>query len=100
MPPSVLPDPPTCTVPPVIQMITGVAVGDSLALTIGTFTGNPTYVYAWTRDGAAIPGATTRVYILADADLDAMVGATTTATNMGGSISVDSDPIGPVVPAP
>jgi hypothetical protein len=94
-----LPDAPTCTVPPVIQELDGHKVGDTLALTIGTWTGAPTFAYQWTRGGGAIPPANTRVYVIAPEDVGLMIGAMTTATNMGGSLSVDSVPIGPVTEA-
>jgi hypothetical protein len=97
-PPSALPDPPTNTVAPIIQSLGGVAVGDTLAGTIGAWTGSPTYVYSWQRGASDIAGATTRVYVIAAADLGAMLGYRVVATNAGGSTTVDATPVGPVTP--
>jgi hypothetical protein len=98
-PPSVLPDAPVCTVPPVIQELDGHQVGDTLAGTQGTWTNAPTLAYQWLRDADDIASAVTRVYVLADADVGAMVGYRVTATNAGGVTSADADEVGPVVPA-
>lgn len=47
-----------------LQTLDGVVVGDTLAGTMGTWTGAPTLTYQWTRGADDIAGATTRVYIL------------------------------------
>jgi hypothetical protein len=84
-----------------LQTLDGIVVGDTLAGTMGTWTGAPTLTYQWTRGADDIAGATTRVYILVDADVGSMIGYAVTTTNAGGSTTAASDPAGPVTePAP
>jgi hypothetical protein len=73
-----------------------------LSSTTGTWTGDPTpvYAYQWQRDTgggfASIPGATSSTYELDLADIDSMVRCRVTATNVGGSANADSNELGPV----
>jgi len=92
--------PPMCTVPPIIQSLGGVDVGDTLAGTVGTWTGSPTYAYQWLRDGNPIAGQITRVYIIAPEDLGLMIGYRATGTNIEGSTVVEAVPVGPVTEPP
>lgn len=74
--------------------VTGTAtVGQVLTTTLGTWTGDPTITYArqWKRDGVAISGATGATYTLVADDATKKVKCTVTATNGGGSVSVDSN---------
>ena len=70
-------------------------VGNVLTCTAGVWSGNPDPVltYQWTRDGAAISGATAATYTVqtADASTPHKVGCTVTATNSNGSLSVASN---------
>jgi hypothetical protein len=99
VPPTDRPPAPTNTSPPLIQQFTGLEVGDQVALSVGTWTGGPTYARQWKRDGAPIPGATLPAYTLAAEDVGAMIGGTVTGTNAGGSASAEADPVGPIVEA-
>ena len=98
-PPTELPPAPVCTVQPVIQELDGHDIGDILAGTIGTWSGDLTYAYAWKRGADVIAGETLRVYTITAADVGFLVGYSVTGTNMGGSTVADADPVGPVVPA-
>ena len=63
-PPTERPPAPVCTVLPVILELDGDDVGDILAGTIGTWSGDPTYAYAWKRGADVIAGETLRVYTI------------------------------------
>ncbi len=64
--------------------------GEVLTAIEGTWTGLPTYTYAWKRDGAAITGATARTYTLAAADVGKAISVTVTGTNTAGNASATS----------
>jgi hypothetical protein len=70
-------------------------VGETLSVTDGTWTGNPTptYAYQWRRNGSNIGGATSSTYLLVLADNGADVDCLVTATNSQGSASADSNDI-------
>jgi hypothetical protein len=59
----------------------------------GAWTGNPepTFTYAWRRDGAPIAGVTTSTYEPADDDIGATIWVTVTASNSEGAASADSN---------
>jgi len=95
--------PPVNTAVPVVQIVTGLNVGDTLALTTGTWTTTEaplTYARAWTRNGSPIAGATTPGYTLAAADVGAHIGGTVTAIDSkGNEASANANPVGPILPA-
>lgn len=77
----------------VLPAITGTpTVGQTLTSTTGTWTGKPTPVYArqWRRDGVAVSGATAATYLLAVADVDAVITVTVTANSVAGSKAATS----------
>src|SRR4051812_2782008 len=95
---------PKSTAPP---KITGTAqVGQTLAGSVGTWTGSPTsYAYQWRRCGAdgscaAIPGASATSYALTPDDIGATILLVVTATGSGGSASQSSSPSSAVLAAP
>lgn len=55
-----------------------------------------TFSYQWYRDGVAIPGATGLAYVLTADDVGALMTCRETATNGAGSVSADSNTLGPV----
>lgn len=82
----------------ILPAITGAAaVGSSLALSDGTWTGAPTsYAYAWLRAGVVIAGEVLNAYTVTLADLlDAITGQVT-ATNVDGSTPATSAATGAV----
>jgi hypothetical protein len=77
----------------VLPAITGtVVVGQTLSLSNGTWTddGSPAFTYAWLRDGVVIPGASSNVYVLALADIGALIAGRVTDTDTGGATSATS----------
>lgn len=77
---------PTNTVAPVVTGSN--SLGDVLTSTTGTFTGNPstgfTYSRQWARDGFDIPGATAGTYTIVVADSAASIVCKVRATNAVG----------------
>jgi hypothetical protein len=95
--------PPVNTVRPVIQIVTDLQVGSTLALTTGTWTGTGgtiTYGREWTRNGSPIAGATSPGYVLTSADAGALIGGIVTATDSNGETSESALTVGPIVEAP
>jgi hypothetical protein len=81
--------PPVNVVPPVITTDT-----DLLYASSGLWIGSPsTYAYQWKRNGNPISGATHNSYLPLNADVNADINVTVTATNGAGSLSVDSAPL-------
>ncbi len=77
------PAPPTNTAGP---SITGTPlVGQSLTCDSGTWTGDPTFTYAWLADGTAIAGATAQSYVPTRRDNRSVLQCEVTAANAGGS---------------
>jgi hypothetical protein len=99
-PPSELPPPPLNAGLP--DIVGTMQVGATLVVANGGWTPSTglTYARQWLRDGVAIPAATAQIYVLVDDDLGAMISATVSATNAGGSASATSPEEGPVVGAP
>lgn len=77
--------------------------GQTLSVSTGTWTGSPSYAYAWQRcdasgnNCAAIPGANSTTYVLTAADAGHDIRVTVTATNSAGSNHVTTSAVGPVV---
>ena len=69
----------------VAPAITGTATeGQTLSLSNGTWSNTPdAYAYIWKRDGAVIAGASAATYVLAPADVGAIITASVRATNLG-----------------
>ncbi len=66
--------------------LSGVAqVGRALACELGTWSGSPSLVVAWLRNGTPIAGATATTYTLATADAGQQIACAVTATNAAGS---------------
>jgi hypothetical protein len=90
---------PANTVAPVVSGIG--YVGQTLATTNGTWTGNPapTFAYQWQRNGSNIGGATASTYVVTLADEGVPVRCVVTATNSEGSASANSNAIEQWVPS-
>lgn len=89
---------PQNTVAPVATAVTDLAVGSSIASSVGTWINNPTsYARQWLRDGTAISGATGTAYTLTSADVDAMLSCQVTAVNIHGTGTATSNELGPIV---
>lgn len=92
-----VPNAPTCSTVP---SISGTAmVGATLGASEGVWTGSPVLALRWLRDGTAISGATGMSHVLTADDIGAEIRVEVTATNAGGSITVVSGAVGPVVAA-
>ena len=89
---------PSNAAPPFVTELTDLVVGSLLVVSNGAWTGGPIYGRQWRRNGAAIWGATAISYTLSYLDIGSRISATVRATNAGGSLSVDSNEVGPVVP--
>lgn len=76
------------------------SVGATLTATPGTWTGYPvpTITGRWFRGSTAISGATSSTYTIIEADIGNNIKYQETSTNVAGSVYVDSNAIGPVVP--
>ena len=72
--------------------------GSVLTVDEGSWIGNPSFVYQWTRDGEDIVGATGKTYTTVEDDVGTAVGAKVTGTNAGGSqVAVSSNTVTVVV---
>lgn len=89
---------PVNSVLPVISGTT--SQGQTLSCTTGTWSGSPTYTYAWKRGGVAIGGATASTYLLTVTDVGTMITCTVTATNAGGSTAATATGVGPIAGLP
>ncbi len=70
------------------------AVGSTVGCSTGAWTGSPESLsYAWTRDGAAVTGATGPTYVVTLADVDHALRCVVVATNDGGSSKATSAPV-------
>ena len=87
-------DPPTLVDLPVntaLPVVTGtMTVGSTLTTTDGTWTSTDpiTISYQWKTNGLINPGAITDTYVVAPADVGAVISVTVTATNVRGGVSV------------
>jgi len=87
----------------VLPVITGVLeFGQSLTSDVGTWTGTDpiTYAYQWQRGVANIAGATASTYTLVQSDVGNTVRVRITASNVSGSVSVNSASTSAIVLAP
>jgi hypothetical protein len=74
-------------------------VGSELTAVSGEWAaGDMSYSYQWSRDGVAIPGATSNSYVPADGDVGTMV--TVTITGFGAGYSAASKISSPVAVLP
>lgn len=81
-------------------IIGAATVGETLTGSEGTWTGTPTLVLQWLRDGTAIPGATNTTYVLSEDDQNTTISLRVSATNAGGSAVAVSAGVGPVAAVP
>jgi hypothetical protein len=78
--------------------ISGTAVtGQTVTCSPGTWTGSPTFTYAWKRDGATIAGGQT--YVITSADVGHALTCTVTASNSAGQASATSAATTPTAPS-
>lgn len=89
--------PPINTVPPAINYVTGGTPGEggaTYARNAGTWTPpGSTYTQQWLRNGTAIAGATGTTYITVVADVGTSLSCAVTATNTGGSTTMNTNSI-------
>jgi hypothetical protein len=91
--------PPSNTAPPTLGG--SPAVGQSLTCDPGTWRGQPTFVFAWLRDGVAVPGSGP-TYAVTAADAGHALQCSVSGGNAAGATSAVSGPqaVPPVAPAP
>jgi hypothetical protein len=78
--------PPVNIVAPSISPIGPVNVGDTLTMSTGTWTNNPTsYIWSWRSNGVGISGASAQTYIPVAADLGTTIDGVMLAMNADGS---------------
>lgn len=86
---------PQNTVAPVVSGST--AVGGTLSVTTGTWTNSPTsYAYQWYANNSSITSATANTFTLTSTQLGANISCNVTATNNVGSVTAQSNSVGPV----
>jgi hypothetical protein len=86
---------PVNSVAPVVSG--GTTVGSTLTTTNGTWSNSPTgYTYQWYRTSSPISGATSSTYTLVTADNTNTIYCAVTATNPAGSVTQNSNTVGPV----
>jgi len=73
--------PPTLLSPPTVQPKEGIKVGTRLTCNEGEWANATNFAFQWLRDGAAIPGAGSREYIVETADQGHRLACTVTAEN-------------------
>lgn len=77
------PDPPANVSAP---QITGtLAVGQTVACNPGSWSGNPTFAFAWLIDDQVIPGETASTYTISGADATRQLTCRVTGQNLGGT---------------
>jgi hypothetical protein len=69
--------------------------GKTLTCKPGSWTGNPSFAFAWLRNGARIAGATQKRRRLRRKDVRRAIQCRVTATNAGGSAAAESKPVVP-----
>lgn len=75
------------------------APGDTLTCAPGTWSESSTYTYAWKRDGAAIPGATSSAYAVTSADEGRAITCAVTGTGTPASRTATASSAAITVPA-
>jgi hypothetical protein len=74
-----------------LPQVTGtLVVGGQLTCQPGTWSGGPSFAYAWLRDGSAIGGAVHASYAVAQGDVGHELACRVTATNASGSAEATS----------
>lgn len=74
-------------------------VGQTLTCSVGTWVDRDSHTFQWYRNGTAIGGATGNTRVLAGADQGAQMHCVVTAVNEHGSVSAESNRVGPVAAA-
>jgi len=90
--------PPTNTVAPVVTAVPNLTEGSAAVVSNGTWTGSPTLARQWKR-GATNVGTGGTSYTFVAADVGAMISCDVTGTNAGGSLTVSTNAVGPIVAA-
>lgn len=76
-----------------LPTISGVASnGEVLTLNAGTWTGSPSFVFQWFRDGVVIVGVSGQTLTLGSDDVGKQISALVTANNPAGSASAQTAP--------
>ena len=78
------------TIPAIMGTTTS---GQTLTATTGAWDGvpNPTYAYAWLRNGVVVGGQTATTYLLSAPDVGTKISVRVTATNSAGSAQATSN---------
>lgn len=73
-------------------------IGSTLTTTDGGWVGTPppTFTYSWQRDDVDIPGATSKTYLIVQADGGHLITSTVTATNSFDTLQASSGAVGPI----
>jgi hypothetical protein len=67
------------------------AVGNTLTVSTGTWTNNPTsYTYQWKKNGSPISGATSSMYLVVSGDASSTILCTVVAINAAGSGTINT----------
>lgn len=84
---------PTYSVPPVVSGLH--QIGQVISISQGTWQSEypMQFEYQWLRNGEPIAGATDQNYTLVDDDLFDMISVRVTASSLGGSTSVETEPV-------
>ncbi|MBS41775.1 MAG: hypothetical protein CMH83_01115 [Nocardioides sp.] len=74
---------------------TDVVAGDTVTCDPGTWEGDPSYAFAWTRDGVGITGADAATYDVTAADVDTVLACVVDGSNAGGTTTSRSAEVVP-----
>lgn len=74
-------------------------VGQELTVSEGTWSGDPSFLYQWRRDGTVIAGADAASYTLVPEDEGALIACIVTGANGSGQRSAITEAVGPVAAA-
>ncbi|MDO8211102.1 hypothetical protein [Conexibacter sp. CPCC 206217] len=70
------------------------AIGSRLTCNLGTWSGTPTFAYAWLRNGRAVAGQTTSSYTLSRTDAGQSIQCAVTATVDGQAVTAQTAAVG------